>query len=711
MNAWTTEERIDRWRKKKYYEFRNYREGRHIDVDDYQDLPRAGEAPEVYYPAMVQFADPVILRDRDEMDIDNVADPLHLPYQYVKAYRTCQTLKQQFAQNFPHLRYQKCLGWGGNGMAAAFEDIDRNGQKVRSVVVKMLFSNSPEAMQMETEMRKFPVLEARARSRVVLDRMLMAPRLEQSRQVYLRAEHIVQILYDNAHGLFSGDSDDKDVDLRMDTDDGGNNDGDPGPSATGGRPRFNVFMTELLANGDLSHFIAKVWSHQEVFPNQVLWHFFLCFVRMCIGMAYPPKETDTLKDLPAPVSEVIPPGDPRRIVHFDFDPRNIFIGEVGEGTAAEHSFTPLLKLGDFGLATEIEPGKSDFYYERFRSFGKRGYYSPEQFCVDWEYIAPDTFQIHNHPIAGNYGIHTNIWAVGYVMESLITACHPAQPPVPTEVSDTPPQGKDKYFTYAGHLKQDVYNNFDRDLISVTMRCQAHLPADRPTLAELLQIAEAGVAKGGDGTWQQLSDWVNKILYEPPPDLPDYMKRLVRVQGREIVGHPPLNPIRPPNAPPPGAAQAGFGGRPQRRPLHARGLRDQPWAYHGGAPPEPARPPLPAIEPLGPLHQGALVASPDQLETGQALASPLGALRLGEAGQASRRGGPPSGRGRGGRGRGGRGRGGRGRGVFQQGAVPDPFAPRRGGFQQGAVPDPFAPAPAGGQQAPPPAGQGQGWSSS
>ncbi len=33
------------------------------------------------------------------------------------------------------------MGWGGNGLAAAFEVLDGNARKVRAVVVKTLHSN------------------------------------------------------------------------------------------------------------------------------------------------------------------------------------------------------------------------------------------------------------------------------------------------------------------------------------------------------------------------------------------------------------------------------------------------------------------------------------------------------------------------------------------------------------------------------------------
>ena len=49
-------------------------------------------------------------------------------------------------------------------------------------------------------------------------------------------------------------------------------------------------------------------------------------IRMCIGLAYPPDTVPSWKEYDPPHTEEIPDEEdnmvPRRIVHFDFDPRN-----------------------------------------------------------------------------------------------------------------------------------------------------------------------------------------------------------------------------------------------------------------------------------------------------------------------------------------------------------------------------------------------------
>ncbi|TGJ79966.1 hypothetical protein E0Z10_g8807 [Xylaria hypoxylon] len=489
--AWTpsTDAKMDA-RQNLYQKMANYREGREIEIDDYVYLPKSGDPPEVVYPGVIQTAHAYLLGRRDKMNIDEITDERLLPEKYRKAWRHSQILKQHFVNEYPKLQYKKCLGWGGNGMAAAFDDLDENGHKD-----------------------------------------------------YRNSEHIVQLLYKNGEGL---------LDNNNNTDDGpstsaGQKRSDPfgnqSPKrAKTGRPTLNCFITEMLDNGDLSRFICKVQTHDEIIPNAVLWRFFLCFIKMCIGLAYPPASIDERKNITPPVPEkIVHSAQPKRVVHFDFDPRNVFVGDVGQGP--EHDLTPLLKLGDFGLATEIYPGRSDFYYEILRLHGKRGFYAPEQFCADWDYILPDTFQISSHSIAGNYGVHTNVWAVGYIMECLITLCLPANPPLPTEITRLPPAGKTKYWSYGGHLQQDIYSYVDPDLVSVIMRCQAHHPADRPSLEHLEQVALSLLERKGTfgRSEQDLKQWMNKILDEPPPNVDTshlQMARPVIKRPAEILGYPP-----------------------------------------------------------------------------------------------------------------------------------------------------------------------------
>ncbi|KAI0977612.1 hypothetical protein F4678DRAFT_477656 [Xylaria arbuscula] len=563
-----------------------YRRGEQVsDENAYQQLPLRGRPPPPDDPVPgPRPAYPVTLASRDRFQIDMYTDEAFVPDEFKVSWRRCQTLKEHFALEYPTLRYNKCLGWGGNGMATVFDDLDNRGNKVRSVVVKMLISDDPEFMEIETKhlVRK-----------------------------YQTAEHILQILFepsredDELSGIMGGNWAGP---LGR-----GNRKRRPRPSQGGrsakrtapGRPKLNCFITEMVENGDLAHFLAKFIYTNEGIPNPILWRFLLCLVRMCIGLAYPPMSIDELKNRPAPITEVRPEDEnvsPKRLVHFDLDPRNIFLGNLDVGD--EHDLTPLLKLGDFGMAVEVEPEKENLYYEKLRHYGKTGYLAPEQFCTDWDYIDADNGLIHLHPIAGNYGIHTNLWAV---MECLITRCLPPYPPQPTLITTDERLGR-PYHTYAGRLMNREYSYVDRDLIYVVARLQAHDPADRLTLEEL-NIDTAIAEKGNYGmTNVQIRQWMSRVLYdaplpEPVPE-PGPMEG-VQYVGAEVIGAPPLNPVPQYQFNPMGQQFQGFrgGGEPEPPNMRPRNRwRGPGHVYNNGRPAPPAPPGgFPGGFPGGPLR--------------------------------------------------------------------------------------------------------------
>ncbi|KAH9909922.1 hypothetical protein F4778DRAFT_713403, partial [Xylariomycetidae sp. FL2044] len=218
-----------------------------------------------------------------------------------------------------------------------------------------------------------------------------------------------------------------------------------------GRRNFLVF--EYLENGDLATLLGKLavdFSTGGRIPNRVLWAIWLCFVRACVGMEYPPRKHHPdrktpdatsrigalrnhfyrdLKNLGLPVltdeqleakSSLIEeiPADPNakryNFVHMDIDPSNIFIGglELADADARlwndaddeyedeeipytarrhdrvknEHAFMPIIKLGDYGHAEVMKFQKRNIYYLDRRDWGKHGMYSPEQFCPEWDRI-------------------------------------------------------------------------------------------------------------------------------------------------------------------------------------------------------------------------------------------------------------------------------------------------------------------------------------
>lgn len=106
---------------------------------------------------------------------------------------------------------------------------------------------------------------------------------------------------------------------------------------------------EWLANGTVGDF---VWNarHQRVqrLSNRLLWRFFLCLVRGCCGIAWPRNRQDGLLEVELPVQGV----PPSNLKHNDLHRGNVLLGEFSPH--GEHGITPILKLIDFGFASDVD---------------------------------------------------------------------------------------------------------------------------------------------------------------------------------------------------------------------------------------------------------------------------------------------------------------------------------------------------------------------
>ncbi|KAI1335596.1 kinase-like domain-containing protein [Xylariaceae sp. FL0016] len=444
-------------------------------------------------------------------------------------------LKREFAAD-PRFLYNKCLGWGGMGLVASFLRLGDDGSILSPVAVKLSFDEEWGAEDIERESDN---QNANGCDIVVY--------------TLRKAEHIVQLV-DIDNPPLSDDDDDMPYPVKS-------NLKRPAPKDSArqvrrkrlrAEPPLATIVMEILENGDLMNFIIKVQAHGETIPNVVLGRFFLCLVRACIAMAYPPADRLENAGVPGPIMETVPDQErdsPGRMVHFDIDPRNIFMGAESLDPASEHTLTPILKLGDFGLASTIDNGKPDNYYERMRAKGKIGFYAPESFCADWDYIPLNSNTVQNHPVAGNFRAHTNIWQIGLVMETLITLCSPLQPPFAHRTTVQCPPNKESYHTYAYHLSEQEYSSrVDARIIGSVFRCQAHLPEDRPKLHEL-EAALVDICGNIQQSYPMETNnriviWMNKILHHVPVDPVIPVSRTVQVSA---------TPPRAPTATGPGAS--------------------------------------------------------------------------------------------------------------------------------------------------------------
>ncbi|KAI8633205.1 kinase-like domain-containing protein [Xylariaceae sp. FL1651] len=312
--------------------------------------------------------------------------------------------------------------------------------------------------------------------------------------------------------------------------------------------RKDFLLIEFCENGDLENLLFRLAEEDETVPNRVLWAFWLCLVRACVAMQYPPRKFHPRRRQPPPALVNAQPGvdiqeagkvvgedlfeeipiakrrwAAKRTVHFDIDPKNIFItGFDVNAKDNEHKLVPRLKLADFGLAEDIKPNKRNMYYSRRRASGKWGYYAPEQFGVDWEYIRQDDGtlieedgpEISEQVVAGQYGAPMNVWGMALTMWQLITHYHPPVPPPLQPVTQPLAHIPNNYCALL--LKGTRYDRVDIELRETIARCMAHDPRDRPPLRTLLAEAKRGINKVfPNETDDFIKKWVDRMFFTVP----------------------------------------------------------------------------------------------------------------------------------------------------------------------------------------------------
>ncbi|KAI1139266.1 kinase-like protein [Hypoxylon sp. FL0543] len=336
------------------------------------------------------------------------------------------------------------------------------------------------------------------------------------------------------------------------------------------RTRKDFMLLEYAPGGSINSLIHKLKKatpegQTTIIPNRVLWEIWLCLVRACVGMKYPPRKFHPSRPKPsAPENkqqdliETVPPLSKRwrakNIVHFDIDPSNIFIGNLekppgdipptagkrkydtafSDREKTEHQLVPRFKLADFGLAREIKPHKINAYYFALRHQGKVDYLAPEQFCADWDWIPPDRTgaEVSEQDIAGNYGPHTNVWGMAMTMWNIITQLDAPKPPqpqvpegiiVPPHVEGQPEPNidaiiraeiADPKISYCPLLMDGgFYNYIDVDLRRTIYECMYHNPTHRPRIEGLLAQARQKVKQTFPNEPDNaVQDWTNRFFF-------------------------------------------------------------------------------------------------------------------------------------------------------------------------------------------------------
>ncbi|KAI1457805.1 hypothetical protein F4805DRAFT_166226 [Annulohypoxylon moriforme] len=202
---------------------------------------------------------------------------------------------------------------------------------------------------------------------------------------------------------------------------------------------YPLIVLEYLEHGTFARLISRLSHYNTTVPNRLLWSFFLCLVRACVALAYPPM---LAKGRPTELETI--PADGReqsQLVHGFLHTGNVMIGR-GDGRFSEHTFGPTVKMIDLGGSAEATNGLGSRY---------------------------------------------NLWDISGLMMCIITK---------SEAWAANPSSEYRgIVTSAGPIVGRFANNhplLDDDLRDLLARCLAENVAHRPSLRDLLTQVEHAV---------------------------------------------------------------------------------------------------------------------------------------------------------------------------------------------------------------------------
>ncbi|RYP55996.1 hypothetical protein DL769_009996 [Monosporascus sp. CRB-8-3] len=184
---------------------------------------------------------------------------------------------------------------------------------------------------------------------------------------------------------------------------------DEDADADAGDDDHDYILLEYMKNGDMANMLYRLNEQDERVPNRVLWSFFLCLIRGCIGMAWYPRrfhpqrgnnpDRDLIEQIPAGGS--VQERCMKRMVHFDIDLKNSMFCFRSSPRWVLIFIQVLIGSAD---GPSDDPGSEHRVVPRIK----------EQFTQDWDTLPlnRDGSNVCDEPIAGNYGPPTNIWHVG-----------------------------------------------------------------------------------------------------------------------------------------------------------------------------------------------------------------------------------------------------------------------------------------------------------
>lgn len=253
-----------------------------------------------------------------------------------------------------------------------------------------------------------------------------------------------------------------------------------------------TLVLEYLENGTLTSLRERLKLWGQTIPNRLLWKWYLCLTRACVGLKFPLSLPFDSK----PRLEEIPNGsvNPANILHGDMHGGNILIGTAGD--FSEHDLVPPLKLIDFAFSEDDNMGDERNMLE-----------------IGWHML--DLIIGRAAPIGGATRKHNGIetWAGAIVPEYV----------------------------------ENPYPHLDDDLRELVIRCLARNAIDRPNLTELLHICKNAVQNktaasyGPDAmreTDEEIGHVLQQLIYGASPPFSDTLSEEYQfIDGSEAISQP------------------------------------------------------------------------------------------------------------------------------------------------------------------------------
>ncbi|KAI1499025.1 kinase-like domain-containing protein [Biscogniauxia marginata] len=236
------------------------------------------------------------------------------------------------------------------------------------------------------------------------------------------------------------------------------------PNAQGQGGIMGPFIVmEYLENGTLDTLASR--TEGVDLPNRVVTFILLCLTRACIGMAYPPPGPNP--DGSQPEETTDPSKAPGLLAHFDINNGNVMFGRL-DRTRREHALLPILKLIDFGLASNKDYPSTA---------------APQQVAG---FDAVLQLEKHRTNGATSHGVEANICDIANVLVLTLARIG---------------MGTDEKCRRE-MMNPNNFAHLDNDLRLLIARCLAADPSNRPKLDDLLARLQQLVRDQADIAYAQ-----------------------------------------------------------------------------------------------------------------------------------------------------------------------------------------------------------------